>query len=77
MIRTIIKPTKSKHHITLELPQDYLGEELEVLVFKKQEGLQASKNLKTKNLSEKYRGAFTKQDAISFDQHTSKMRGEW
>ncbi len=28
-------------------------------------------------LSDKYRGAFTKEDAQNFDQHTQTMRGEW
>lgn len=77
MIRTVIKPTKSHHSFTLEIPQDYLGEELEVLVFKKNENLKDGENLKIEHLSDKYRGVFTKKDAIEFDKNTKKMRSEW
>ncbi len=33
MIRTFITPTQSNINLTLDLPQDYLGQELEVLHF--------------------------------------------
>jgi len=29
------------------------------------------------NISEKYKGVFSKEDAKSFDAHTHKMRNEW
>ena len=28
-------------------------------------------------LSEKYKGVFSKEDAVSFNQHTQNMRNEW
>ena len=77
MIRTYIKPNKSKHNITLELPDDYLGEELEILILKKQEGLVQLNNESATNISDKYRGVFTAEDAKSFDKHTNAMRKEW
>ena len=43
MIRTFITPTQSKYNIALEIPEDYLGQELEIIVFKKMEGLVAEK----------------------------------
>jgi hypothetical protein len=39
MIRTFITPNQSNFNFTIDLPQDYLGQELELIVFKKQEGL--------------------------------------
>jgi hypothetical protein len=39
MIRAYIKPTKTNCHIELNFPKEYLGEELEIIVFKKHEGL--------------------------------------
>jgi hypothetical protein len=44
MIRTYITPTKSICNIELNFPKEYLGEELEIIVFKKAEGLQKGKN---------------------------------
>ncbi len=43
MIRTYITPTKSICNIELNFPKEYLGEELEIIVFKKAEGLQKTK----------------------------------
>lgn len=77
MIRTFITPTQSNYNVSFNFPDDYLGQELELIVFKKQEGLvEETKNEKIK-LSEKYRGVFTKEDAKSFNDHTKQMRREW
>ena len=43
MIRTFITPTESKFNVILDVPDDYLGQELELIVFKKQEGLISEK----------------------------------
>lgn len=77
MIRTFITPTQSNYNVTLVFPEDYLGEELEVIVFKKQEGLVAEKKVNPIKLSDKYRGVFSKEDAKSFNDHTKQMRKEW
>lgn len=77
MIRTFITPTKSNFNLTLEFPDDYLGQELEIIVFKKQEGLVIEKETSQKKLSEKYRDVFTKEDAKSFNDHSQQMRKEW
>jgi hypothetical protein len=84
MIRKYITPTQSNYSVALQLPDDYLGEELEVIVFKKKEGLiqekvtAPSKKVPPKiKLSEKYRNVFTKEDAKSFNEHTKQMRKEW
>jgi hypothetical protein len=47
MIRTYITPTKSVCNIELNFPKEYLGEELEILVFKKAEGFQKGKTKKS------------------------------
>ncbi len=77
MIRTFITPTQSKYNLVLELPEDYLGQELELIVFKKQEGLVTEKKNEPIRLSDKYRGVFSKEDAKSFNDHTQQMRKEW
>ena len=77
MIRTFITPTQTNYNVTLVFPEDYLGEELEVIVFKKQEGLIPEKKVNPIKLSDKYRGVFSKEDAKNFDDHTQQMRKEW
>jgi hypothetical protein len=77
MIRTFITPTQSNYTIALEFPEDYLGQELELIVFKKQEGLISKTKISPIKISDKYRGVFTKEDAKSFNEHTQQMRKEW
>jgi hypothetical protein len=77
MIRTFITPTQSNFNVTLVFPEDYLGEELEVIVFKKKEGLVSEKKPIPVKLSDKYKGVFSKEDAQSFNDHTEQMRKEW
>jgi hypothetical protein len=77
MIRTFITPTKSNFNVALEFPEEYLGQELELIVFKKEEGLVKEKKHSHIKLSDKYRGVFTKEDAKSFNEHTHQMRKEW
>ena len=77
MIITFITPTHSNYNIILEFPEDYLGQELELIVFKKQEGLIPEKKVVPIKLSDKYRGVFTKEDAENFNAHTQQMRKEW
>jgi hypothetical protein len=77
MIRKFITPTKSDFNIVLEFPDDYLGQELELIIFKKQEGLVAEKKPNLIKLSDKYKGVFSKEDAKSFNNHSQEMRKEW
>jgi hypothetical protein len=77
MIRTFITPTQSKCNVALVFPEEYLGEELEVIVFRKKEGLVIEKTLNSIKLSDKYKGVFSKEDAKSFNDHTQQMRKEW
>ena len=77
MIRTFITPTQSNFTVSLKFSEDYLGQELELIVFKKQEGLVTEKKLNPIKLSDKYRGVFTIEDAKSFNEHTQQMCKEW
>lgn len=47
MIRTIIIPKDSSFNLHFDFPLDYLGEEIEIIAFKKYEGF-APKNRKPK-----------------------------
>lgn len=77
MIRTFITPTQSNYNFALEFPEEYLGQELEIIVFKKQEGLVLQKKDSNIKLSEKYKNVFTKEDSKSFINHSLQMRSEW
>jgi hypothetical protein len=61
MIRKFITPTKSDFNLVLEFPGDYLGQELELIIFKKQEGLVAEKNQILLNYLINIKGYFPKK----------------
>jgi hypothetical protein len=61
----------------LDLPEDYLGKELEIIVLKKEEGLVNANTNPPIKLSEKYKAVFSKEDASIFDEHTKAMRTAW
>ena len=50
MIRTIIIPDKTTVNISLSIPENYVGKEMEVIAFTKKEGL-SQKELSEKNVS--------------------------
>jgi hypothetical protein len=77
MIRTFITSNQNNTNVTLQLPDDYLGQELELILFKKQEGLITEKKEASVKLSDKYKGVFTEEDSKSFNNHTDQMREEW
>ena len=77
MIRTFITPTESKFNVILDVPDDYLGQELELIVFKKQEGLISEKNNSSIKFSNKYRGIFIKTEGKAFNDYIAKARNEW
>jgi hypothetical protein len=77
MIRTFITPTQSNYNLVLELPEEYLGQELELIVFKKQEGLVTEKKTNPIKLSDKYRGIFTKEEGKKFNEYITNARTEW
>lgn len=41
MFRTIVTPDKSNYQLLLSLPADYVGKELEIIIFAKDEGVRA------------------------------------
>lgn len=77
MIRTYITPTQSKYNLALELPEEYLGQELELIIFKRKEEFFIENETPQFKISDKYKGVFTKDDAINFNIHTQEMRKEW
>ena len=72
MTSTIIIPRKSR--VSLPVPPAYIGKQVEVrfvLVDKVDTPKPAMR------LSDMFRGAFSKEDAESFIEHTKRMREEW
>ncbi len=74
MIRTFVTPNKSNFNFTLDLPQDYLGQELELIVFKKQEGLIIDK---PKSRMSDFIGIISENDYKDLKINIEESRKEW
>jgi hypothetical protein len=64
MIRTIIIPNTSNFNVALDFPKDYLGEEVEIIAFKRKEGFSERKNAAKR---------FVSFDAIKIDTSNFKF----
>jgi hypothetical protein len=64
MVRIIVIPNISHYQVALDFPKDYLGEEVEIIAFKKQEGFSEKKNTPKK---------FSSFDAIKIDTSNFKF----
>ena len=51
MIRTFITPNTDTFNLSLSIPKDYIGKELEVIAFTTDEGVQAAEQARKKNVS--------------------------
>jgi hypothetical protein len=74
MIRTYIKPNSTEYKVSLDIPEEYIGKELEVLVFQKHEGLAINKStLKMKDFWNK----ISDETASKLHQHVDEIKKEW
>ena len=72
MTSTIITPRESK--VSLSVPPSFIGKQVKVtfaLIDKKEMPKSAVR------LSDLFRGAFSKEDAESFNEHIKTVRNEW
>jgi hypothetical protein len=73
MIKTIITPRNNS--LNLVIPNNYIGQEIEVLLYAKDELLEES--IKPKRTLENFAGVLSEEDYISLKSHTEKARNEW
>ena len=75
MIRTIITPDNKT--VSIELPEDYVGKQVEILLYKTDE-LNEQKPQKKANAA-RFRGALklTEEEYKDFQQHAKDIRTEW
>jgi len=74
MIRTIITPAQSNYSFTLEFPENYLGKEVEVIAFLKEEGL-IQENPK-KSMAD-FWGILSDETAAEMRKEIADNRNDW
>lgn len=73
MIRTTVTPNKK--NISIDVPEDYIGKQVEILLYATDELKELSHPKKTGSL----RGTLnlTEEQYKDFQQYTKDIRGEW
>jgi hypothetical protein len=74
MIRTFITPTQSRQKFTLNVPDEYIGQELEVIVFKRLEGLDKTEEKIT--MSDLW-NSLSDETAKKLHENVTTLRAEW
>ncbi len=74
MIRTLITP--QQQNISILVPQNYIGKQIEVLLYAVDELIEEEK-IAMPNNAAKYKGIFSKEEGEKFNQYLKQARSEW
>jgi hypothetical protein len=74
MVRTLLTP--QQQNISIQVPKDYLGRQIEVLLYPIDELIEEEKE-QTPNNAAKYKGIFTKEEGKKFNEYIKQARDEW
>ena len=75
MIRTSVIP-KNKH-LQIDIPSDYVGKKIEVLLYAEDEIEISSAKKTAKKKPSDFVGAISKKEAANYIKHLTKSRKEW
>ena len=73
MIKTILIP--NKNIVQLEIPNSYIGKQIEVLLYATDEVAKQDKT--THTLASKLKGLLSNEEADKFDTYLKQARSEW
>jgi len=74
MVRTLV--TTQQQNISILVPQNYVGRQIEVLVYAVDELVEEEKKV-TANNAAKYKGIFSKEEGEKFNDYIKQVRNEW
>lgn len=74
MVRTIVTP--QQQNISIQVPQNYVGRQIEVLLYAVDELVEEQQTAKPNNAA-KYKGIFSKEEGEKFNQYIQQARSEW
>lgn len=74
MIRTIITP--QQQNISIAVPENYIGKQIEVLLYSVDELTEVEKTAMPNNAA-RYKGIFSKEEGEKFNQYLNQARSEW
>ena len=76
MIQTTITPDKSNLDISVQIPDDYVGKPVHVLIYKEDEVKSAKASVSKKKPSDFF-GTLSKEEGEKMQEYVIKSRNEW
>lgn len=73
MVKTVIIPQNNSIH--LSVPEAYIGKEIEILLYAKEELTEAKPAVA--NNAARFKGILTTEEADQYDTYLQKARNEW
>ena len=74
MGRTLVTP--QQQNISIVVPENYVGRQIEVLVYAVDELVEEEKKATPKNAA-KFKGVFSKEEGEKFNDYIKQARNEW
>ena len=74
MVRTLLTP--QQQNISIQVPKNYVGRQIEVLLYAVDELIEEEKKVTSSNAA-KYKGIFTKEEGEKFNDYIKQARDEW
>jgi hypothetical protein len=73
MIKTVVTPESNTLH--LSIPNDYIGKEIEVLLYSKDELVKETTT--NRNNAARFKGLLTNEEASKYHAYLKQVRNEW
>jgi hypothetical protein len=77
MIQTIITPLKKNIDISVAIPDDYVGKQIHVLIYKDEEVKNATTVSTPKKKPSDFFGTMTREEGEKMKEYVTKSRQEW
>jgi hypothetical protein len=77
MIQTVITSKESNLDISVQLPDDYVGKPLHVLIYKEDEVKNATSSVTSKKKPSDFFGTLSVEEGNKFEEYVTKSRREW
>ena len=77
MVQTIVTPQKTNFDMSVSLPPDYVGKEVDVLFYIDEEVKKTTASVLPVKKPSDYFGILTKEEGERFQHHIQQIRGEW
>ncbi len=74
MIRTVITPQQQS--ISIQVPENYIGKQIEVLLYAVDELVEEQKTTAPNNAA-KFKGILSKEEGEQFNEYLKQARSEW